>query len=276
MEHKAPDSLRKQLPIELLEEILSYVSNDLEALRRLSLSAPLLHIISQKYLFATMDFRSLSQPEHLPFRHFVTELRVVWGTDMFRVDQAELLQRSLIPYLNVKTLPRIRSLVVTSIGAEATTYLAAIGPKTLMPLHILNNLSLNHTTHRNLQDVQALICSFPYLDHLHLNGPSWNDDDDSEKRLPAIPLQPPSLKGLHLSAAYPTCTFQLAQWLGQSPSALSLLNLTIPFATGNASILLPLFGPSVQSLSVPMKGLQSEWPSKLISLAQPLIAAYAI
>ncbi|TBU40692.1 hypothetical protein BD309DRAFT_330204 [Dichomitus squalens] len=130
-----------------------------------------------------MNFRRLSQ---LPLCHLVTELRVVWGLDMFQVDQIPLLQGLLAPHLTPETLPRIRSLVVTSLGADATAYLTAIGPKTFTPLRSLRSLTLSHTVHRNFQDIQLLICSFPYLDCLRLNGTWWNDDDiDSRTSLAA-------------------------------------------------------------------------------------------
>lgn len=247
---------QQQLPFELLEHIVSFLSSNLLALSNVSLSCHVLDVIAKPLLFTVLDFRRLGNSDIAPFRQFAKELHITWHMDMFNEMEAELLDRLLLPHLSPDAIPRLHRLVVRGIGARGTEYLG-IHAEAFTAFASLTSLTLRETHHPRFCDVQTLICALPHLKTLHAHTVSWTKGSGNEGEPAAeVFLQRPRLETLHVSPTFPEKTLTLLRWLAQTPSQESLKVFDIPYPANHAAALVPLFGPSVQTLVTPVRMLQ--------------------
>ncbi|OSC98262.1 hypothetical protein PYCCODRAFT_1427927 [Trametes coccinea BRFM310] len=254
-------------PFELLAHIVGYIGDDNDALRNLCLSSRALHAISYPLLFALRDFRALQYAHLKPFLPYVRELRISWKPDMQRDRDAEVLARSLQPYLSSEATPRLQKLIIRGISADGMAYLNTLSPA-LNSFASLTSLLLNETYHRDMRDVQVLITSLPHLAHLSLNALTWispdfNECPDSES---TEFLDRPALRSLRVSPVYPSCMLPLLTWLARTPTACTLQTLEVPATARIGPDALSHFGQSVRHLSVPMRGLRPTLFEKYTSL----------
>ncbi|KAI0799998.1 hypothetical protein C8Q74DRAFT_1192074 [Fomes fomentarius] len=258
---------QQQLPFELLEHIVSFLSSDLLALSNVSLSCHVLDVIAKPLLFTVLDFRRLGNSDMAPFRHFAKELHVTWHMDMFNEMEAELLDHLLLPHLSPDVIPRLQRFVVRGIGARGMEYLS-IHAEALTAFSALTSLTLQETHHPRFCDVQTLICALPHLKTLHAHTVSWTKGSGNEGESTAeVFLQRPRLETLHVSPTFPEKTLTLLRWLAQTPSQESLKVFDIPYPANQAAALVPLFGPSVQTLVTPVRMLQASSVERYTALA---------
>lgn len=244
-----------RLPVELLAHITSYLGDDRTTLRSLCVSSHALHAVSYPILFSVRDFRALGTPYLKPFLVYLSELRIGWRPDMHGAKDASVLARFLAPYLSAEATPRLRKLTIRGIGADGMVYLNTLGD-TLKDFSMLTTLHLNETYHRNMRDVQLLVNALPHLAHLHLNAITWANAEFNDCGDDCEFLARPALKTLRVSPVYPNCMLPLLAWLAHTPTARTLRTLDVPFTARIGPDALSHFGPSVQHLSVPLRGLQ--------------------
>ncbi|KAI0634921.1 hypothetical protein C8Q77DRAFT_1072292 [Trametes polyzona] len=242
------------VPVELLAHIVSFLGDDRIALRNVCLSTRALHAVSFRLLFGVRDFRALGAPYLEPFLRFLHELRISWKPDMHGGKDGQVFSRLLTPYLSSSAVPCLQKLTIRGISTDGMTFLNGLHDS-FKAFDALTTLDLNETCHRNMRDVQILLCAFPRLAHLRLNAMTWTSPEFNECDDEPELFERPALKSLRVSPIYPACMLPLLRWLARTPSARTLSTLDVPIHARIGPDALPHFGPSVRQLSVPLRGL---------------------
>ncbi|KAI9069721.1 hypothetical protein FKP32DRAFT_43317 [Trametes sanguinea] len=260
------------LPFDVLSEIWEYLAGDQAALRASALTCKAVLPLSQRHLFATVDFAELSNSDFISaFGDYVTELRCV-GFRLRIEEEAGLDRQHLLSSVALE-LPRLRALELRCVGHfEREDPLPDFQYLSTARFVSVTALTLRGTVHTKLAEAKRLIISLPALAHLSLadmnirtsaffgipgfgNPPAIADenefDEDADRAGPRlVSLQVECRRSLTHGAT------ALVRWLTRTPTAHALRRLDLSWE-GIRDALVPLatFGSSVEDLAFSLDDL---------------------